>query len=306
MSDFHALQTERIVGARPGPHLLIFGGVHGDEFEPMVAIRRLARSVRGADLRGALTLVPVVNEPAFLRGHRLAEDGLDLARTFPGRADGSITEQIAHAATRIIVTADLLIDLHTGGTTMSLWPLAGYSLHPDAGVLEKQRRMARAFNLPFVWGTSPHHEGRSLSVARDANIPAIYTEFHGAATCDPAGVDAYVSGCLNVMAEFEMIDRREFASATKLVVEDPRSGSGHLQINNPAPCRGYFEPAVCLGQSVRTGDLLGTISDPLGKEVTPIPSRQDGVVVLLRTFPRVLEGDCLAVIVEVEQNLAGT
>ena len=32
------LQRRVIVGTTAGPHLLITGGVHGDEFEPMAAI----------------------------------------------------------------------------------------------------------------------------------------------------------------------------------------------------------------------------------------------------------------------------
>ena len=36
-----SLKTVTIQAADVGPHLLITGGVHGDEFEPMAAIRRL-------------------------------------------------------------------------------------------------------------------------------------------------------------------------------------------------------------------------------------------------------------------------
>ena len=35
------LVCHRFSGHDTGPHLLITGGVHGDEFEPIVAIRRL-------------------------------------------------------------------------------------------------------------------------------------------------------------------------------------------------------------------------------------------------------------------------
>ena len=70
------LQTKLITGNKDGSHLLITGGVHGDEFEPMVAVRRLMRAVEPSQLRGKLTLVPVVNEPAFVHGARTAEDGL--------------------------------------------------------------------------------------------------------------------------------------------------------------------------------------------------------------------------------------
>ncbi|HND56377.1 MAG TPA: succinylglutamate desuccinylase/aspartoacylase family protein, partial [Pirellulaceae bacterium] len=69
------LQQHQIVGEAPGPHFLITGGVHGDEFEPMVAARRLIDRIKPSKLRGRVTIVPVVNEPAFRRGQRAAEDG---------------------------------------------------------------------------------------------------------------------------------------------------------------------------------------------------------------------------------------
>ena len=63
-----------------GPHLLITGGVHGDEFEPIAAIRRLIDRFREghasvASFHGRITLIPVVYEAAFLRGLRCADDG---------------------------------------------------------------------------------------------------------------------------------------------------------------------------------------------------------------------------------------
>src|SRR5688500_311573 len=126
------LSQQVITGHNPGPHLLITGGVHGDELEPMAAIRRLMREIRPDELSGHVTLVPVVNEPAFRRGHRTAEDGLDLARTCPGKADGSVTERIAFALSELIRTANYYIDLHTGGTRLTVLPLTGYTLHRSA------------------------------------------------------------------------------------------------------------------------------------------------------------------------------
>jgi predicted deacylase len=291
-----------IAGQRPGPHLLITGGVHGDEFEPMAAIRQLARELRPEELRGLVTLVPVVNEPAFRLGRRCAEDGLDLARTCPGRADGSVTELIAFALSELIRSADLYIDLHTGGTRLMVLPLTGYVLHPYPAVLEQQRRMARAFGLPLIWGTDPNLPGRSLSVARDANIPAIYAEYLGGGRFDSAGVAAYVRGCRNVMAKFGMLEAEGMGhgghSKEPLVVEDNRPGAGHMQVNHPAPCDGFFEPAVELGQRVQAGDVLGTICDPLGKHVETIRSRYTGMVIVLHTFPRVEAGVSVAVVLE--------
>jgi predicted deacylase len=293
------LSQERIAGHESGPHLLITGGVHGDEFEPMAAIRRLRLLLQPEKLRGRVTLVPVVNEPAFRLGRRTAEDGLDLARTCPGRKDGSVTEQIAWSLSGLIRTADFYMDLHTGGTRLSVLPMVGYMLHPDNEVLQSQRRMARAFGLPIIWGTDPNLNGRSLSVARDAGVPAIYAEYHGGGGCDPAGIDAYVAGCLRVLADLGMIESGPPAPvAEPLIVEDRRAGSGHMQVNQPAPHEGFFEPAVKLGGRVQAGDLLGTVSDILGRQTLPIHAAHAGIVLVLHTFARVDTGESVAVVLE--------
>lgn len=292
------IHTKVIQGASDGPHFLITGGVHGDEFEPMSAIRRLIRDIKPDGLRGKLTLVPVVNEAAFLRGTRTAEDELDLARTCPGDPNGSVTERTADALSKLIRTADYYIDLHTGGNIMSVWPMSGYGLVPNKEVLAQQRRMAKAFNLPFIWGTNCELEGRSMSIARDAEVPAIYTEYLGAGRCDPAGVDAYYDGCLNVMGELGMIDREQPPSKVEQTVEDNRPNAGHMQICNPSPATGFFEPEVKLGGRIAKGQPLGTVADVLGENTVSVPSNESGIVLTLRVFSRVYEGDTLAVIVE--------
>jgi predicted deacylase len=297
--------TQKTIAGPPGdggPHLLITAGVHGDEFEPMAAVRRLAQTLDARQLSGRVTLVPIVNEPAFRRGTRTADDGLDLARTCPGRPDGSITERIAHALTGLIQSADYYIDLHTGGVLFEIVPLAGYMLHRDARVLDAQRRMAKAFDLPLVWGTTPALEGRSLSVARDANVPAIYVEHGGGGGgCDPAKVDDLAAGCLNVMSSLGILrEARPAAAASRVqhVVEDDREQSGHLQINHPAPSPGFFEPAVTLGQMIERGQPLGDIVDPLGGATVTVKASHAGIVVVLRSLPSVKTGDSLATVVE--------
>ncbi|GIT29851.1 MAG: hypothetical protein Ct9H300mP1_18970 [Planctomycetaceae bacterium] len=120
MTETIELQRIEITGTSDGPHLLITGGVHGDEFESMASIRRLAGAVNAEDLSGTLTLVPVVNEAAFLNGNRTAEDGLDLARVCPGDPEGSVTLRTAVSLSALIASADYYIDLHSGGIGWSL------------------------------------------------------------------------------------------------------------------------------------------------------------------------------------------
>ncbi len=297
------LKKREYCGDPAGPHLLITGGVHGDEFEPFAAIRRLiaffGESPSAVEsLKGRVTLIPIVNEAAFLRGHRMADDNLDLARVCPGRPDGSVTEKTAYALSEAIRSADFYIDLHTGGTEFSVLPLAGYCLHSDQVILGQQREMAKAFNLPNVWGTSAELDGRSLSVARDAKVPAIYCEYLGAASCSAAGVEAYFDGCLNVMSELGLLDRGRPASRVERVIEDLRPASGHMQVCNPAPIDGFFEPAICLGDVIEAGEPIGDVVSTLGDDKRTMTAAQSGVVFVLRTFPRVRAGEMVAVIAE--------
>ena len=297
-------------GPATGPHLLITAGVHGDEFEPIAAVRQLIQAFDNPaaanrlfnGLRGTLTLVPCVNRPAFVRGTRCADDGLDLARTCPGRVGGSVTEGIAAELSDLIRAADYYIDLHTGGTEFTIFPLAGYMLHPDAAVLAAQRRMAQAFNLPVVWGTTPHLEGRSLSVARDVGVPAIYTEFGGSATCSIQGIQACIDGCLNVMVELNMIDRSQPERQVTWTVEDSAPQSGHLQICHPSPITGFFQPVVQLGQSINRGQPIGHVwpIEAPSEVAHEIPSEHTGIVLMLRTFPRVRQCQSVGVVLPCE------
>ncbi len=294
------VRSTTIQGQSDGPHLLITAGIHGDEFEGIFAVYQLLRQIDAANLCGQLTLVPVANQSAVDTHSRCGEDGRDLARTFPGNPDGSPTEQLAATLDKLISAADLYIDLHTGGRTMDVYPLCGYGLVEDPTILETQRQMAKAMALPLVWGTSADLDGRSMSAARDAGVPAVYAEYRGRGTCDPGGITAYVQGCLAVMAEFKMLENatNPLPSPGQIVAEDPRPNSGHMQVCNPSPMAGLFEPSVRLGQSIEAGASLGLVIDPLTGKEHEIVAKQSGPIIVLRSYPQVDEGDALAVILD--------
>lgn len=286
-------ETVVFEGESDGLHLLITAGVHGDEYEGIEAIRKLITEMNPSHLAGKLTLIPVVNVSAHAMDARCGEDGLDLARTCPGRTDGTLTERVAAELTAQIEKADLYIDLHTGGKVMQIDPLVGYMLRSRTGVLDKQRRMARAFNLPIIWGTSGDQDGRSLSSARDAGVPAVYAEYLGGKNCSEKGVEDYYSGCLNVMAEFEMLPGKTSVNVEpEVFIEDNRPSSGHLQIHHPSPEDGIFHATVELGGEVNAGDEFGRVGDEI------VLAEHTGRVLVLRVEPKVKKDQCLGVILE--------
>ncbi|MCL6501518.1 MAG: succinylglutamate desuccinylase/aspartoacylase family protein [Pirellulales bacterium] len=295
-AEFESCTLEASTG---GPHLLITAGVHGDEFAPMQAVRRLATLLGDRLRRGRITLVPLVNAAAFRRGSRCADDGLDLARTLPGNAAGSYTQRLAWALDRLIRQADYYIDLHTGGTAFRLAFLAGYILHADRRVLAEQRAMARAFGAPLVWGTSPEWEGRTLSTARDACIPAIYVEHGGGSSYEPQAVQDLVQGCVNVAAYLGLLAGGQTPTVSEYLVEDYRPGSGHLQAQHPAPADGFFEPVVEVMQPVAAGQPLGYITDALGTRCVQVQAEAAGRVLFVRVHPPVRQGESVGGILPV-------
>lgn len=290
---FKTIRHKSFNGVKDGPRLLVLAGVHGDEYEPMAAAMELMNIGPEVLKNGTLTIVPVVNYAAFKRAARTAEDGLDLARTCPGRKDGTATELMAAEVSELISDSDYLIDLHTGGGMYELAPLCGYVLHERSEVLDKQRQMAHAFNLETIWGTSSKLNGRTLSVARDHNVPAIYTEYGGGGRFRKFVVKEYVQGCLNVINSLGMSDGLVADGKCLYEVEDHREESGHLQVMLPAAAEGLFEPRVRLGEFVRNEQVIGMISNPFDQKVTPVYADQDGMVFLLRAVPSVSAGDTL-------------
>jgi len=199
------LKPVTIYGKLEGPTVLITAGVHGDEYEPMLAANKLIELLNAQLLSGRVQIVPIVNTSAAARDHRLGADDLDLARICPGNSEGTASEVSAAQVSALIRQADYFIDLHTGGKAFNIYPLAGYMLHPSDQVLEQQQQMAIAFNLPVVWGTDCAPNGRTLSVARDAGVPSIYVEYGGGSFVRNEVVEAYVEGCLNVLQSLNML-----------------------------------------------------------------------------------------------------
>jgi len=294
-------QTYELQGEHPGPSLLITAGVHGDEWEPMLAVRALFDKLQPDSMRGRLMMIPIVNQPAYAAGARAASDGLDLARICPGRADGSVTERIAHELSTLIRQCDYYLDLHTGGVNLEIWPMVGYLLHEDAEILKQQRELARGANLPVVWGSDANLQGRTLSVARDAGVPAIYVEYLGSGVFLSAAVTELIRVCENVMRTVGMLDGAAPPNRTRWFCEDPTPGSGHLQVGqHPAPEAGLFVAAVAAGERIKQGATLGNLEGDDGHSYI-IQAEISGHVMAMRVFPRVSLGDSLAAIVALEE-----
>ena len=284
-----------------GPTVLVTAGVHGDEYEPMIAAFELMGKAGAQVKKGKLVIVPVTNTSAYNGCSRYGSDGLDLARICPGKQDGTESERAAFDVSNLIRQADYYIDLHTGGKVLNIYPLSGYMLHSSEEVLQKQQWMAQAFGLPVVWGTDAALNGRTLSVARDAGIPAIYVEYGGGEPFDQTIVESYVAGCLNILAGLKVIAADYRQHGPLYWVEDYTPGKGHLQSKMPSPADGIFIPAVKPGDTVVKGDAWGWVIDLKDKQELAVPADEEGMVLFLRSTSFVQKNDSLGGVLPVTQ-----
>lgn len=281
-----------VSGASDGPTLLVLAGVHGDEYEGIVAIPRLFQRIQPADLRGKLLMIPVCNVPAYESARRGSPvDGLNLARVFPGQRDGSITQQIAYwICEKLLRQADFMIDLHTGGIAYELPLLVGY-VHDAGAYGQASLGAARAFGAPVLWGHPlPLPPGRSLSAAYDHGVPCVYTEAPGGSGIDLHIADSFLTGVVNVMKRLGMLE----GAQSRQPLTHHLLGHGDLDSVIETPVAGLFQREASLLDEVEAGQRLGTIQDESGGILTEIVAEQAGILIMLRGLPRVEAGDGIA------------
>lgn len=293
MVDEDLPQVDTFVGERPGPTLALLGGIHGDELEGPLAIRRLIDGLSGQEFCGEIRWAAPAHPPAWrVQSRESPIDGQNLARVFPGAKDGTTTERIAALLTRdLIGGADLLIDLHSAGENFDMPLLAGY-VADDSNLAVQAGAAAHSFNAPITWKHPYSGEGRSLSAATMLGVPSLYVEGRGGGQIRKSDLDRYVSGLYAVLEHLEMIPHRDRTpEPTRVVHGDGNTDGGITCVHS-----GYSVTAVEVGDSVREGELLAEIWSESGKLLSEVRAPRDGVVMLLRRRSRVTAGEGVAIV----------
>src|SRR5580704_12721671 len=167
VADFAGLDVPviEVSGDAPGPRLSVISGVHGCEYASMAGVRRWVSGLAedpGRLLRGSVTVVPVVNVPAFWARTPFVvpQDGKNLNRCFPGSPDGTLAERLAFAVFGQVITgSDAVVDVHAGDLVEALEPFVMY----DGGPAEDfARGLAAAYGIRYVVRQGPGPDGRRI------------------------------------------------------------------------------------------------------------------------------------------------
>ncbi|CAH2406757.1 succinylglutamate desuccinylase/aspartoacylase family protein [Mesorhizobium ventifaucium] len=269
-----------------GPRLLVTGGNHGNELEGPLVARRLIEWLPEEQTCGRIIVVPVLNPLAVEAWSRNTPlDGLNLNRVFPGRADGSVTERIADAVSRVLLpTADTVFDLHSFGPTWHFPPAA--TTHPiaDPDLMARTVRMAEAFNLPLtlVWEYNDT-AGMFDILAQNQGKVFVCTEF-GGGTVGADNLAIYEAGVRNALIALGLVEGK----ADYPTFRQQKSGQTletHPCDDLRSPARGIFEPRCSVLDEVKQGDLIGILHpmDSISTESMDIRAPGTSFVLAIRS-----------------------
>jgi predicted deacylase len=271
-----------IQGRGDGPRLTVVAGVHGTEYTSIAALREFVRDLDPDEVYGRLTVVPVVNVPAFWARSPFVVpvDGENLNRHFPGDAGGGFTDVLAHHVfTSFVLGADYLVDLHAGDLPEALEPFT---------IFEESPVEAASLDLALAYGaghmvrqaaTARTVAGSTCAAAADAGIPAIVAESGQNGLVDRAAVDQHLRGLTNIARSVGVL-----AGDPSPMPEPHRHEGWHWLRTDRA---GWWQPSVATGEAVRAGAVLGTMSDVWGEVFAEVTAPEAGTPLFLTTSPAV-------------------
>ncbi|HSG58042.1 MAG TPA: succinylglutamate desuccinylase/aspartoacylase family protein [Woeseiaceae bacterium] len=253
-------------GALPGPTLCLTAAVHGDELNGIEMVRRVLHNLDARRLAGSVIGIPIVNVQGFRRGSRYLPDRRDLNRYFPGNPNGSAAARIAHSFfINVIAHCDALVDVHTGSFERANLPQIRADLrNPDVMTL------TQGFGSMVILHSTPA-VGTLRHAATQAGIPAVVLEAGGPSQLELSEVKLGVKGIETLIHTLGMVKRGRLWGEPEPVYYR----SSWVRADNG----GILLSDVSLGSTVREGDILGTITDPMSNARSELRSPYSGRII---------------------------
>jgi predicted deacylase len=282
-------------GLKPGPTLWIQCCVHGPEIGGPISVARFLREIDLSTMSGTIVGLMVANPLGFRQYNRLTpQDGANINRVFPGKTDGSISEQMAHRLLQLALEhGDMLLDLHSGGDLTITAHYVIYAKMDNAGSREAQR-LAGCVGSRYQWGSDePWMKGSALTnFTLMGNKPALIVETGGGARVteqDFANYRASLQGLTRAMG---------MLSGDLPTVTDPRPGGNAVHLK--AQVGGFWHPKVEPGEDMVRGQVMGTIINIFGEKVAEVtcPFEHAWVGSIRRPFMPIYSGDQMMEVVE--------
>ena len=270
-------------GVEKGPVLFATSGSHPDELEGVAAIMDVANSLDPRNLRGTFIGLPVANIAGYL--HHISvdvsgirenpDDWKNLSRTFPGKRDGTVSEQLAYTISeKLVPLADVVVDMHAGGQRGTSIQMAGFIASDDREYLMKTLELAELFPMETIWRSSPW--GKLALVAQEKKVPFVPTEVTGQGRCEDRDVGPLVIGIGNIMKHLGMLEGKPQGIPRERKYIDTET---YLY----AKVGGLLRPKVNTGDLAKEGQTIGLLYDVHGRITEEMKAPFDCIVTGIRT-----------------------
>ncbi len=268
-----------IHGQKPGPCLLIFSTIDGNEMNGLEIVNRLIKSFEGKDISGTIVAVPVMNIYGLTHYPEMLPSGDNLSDCFPGQPEGNFGERVAYIFTQeLIKMADFCIELDTGALNHNILPQVYCNFDN-----QKTKQLAKAFQAPVI--TNVKLEGNNFrQTTENLNIPLIVYQAGEAMRFDEDSISLGVNGIINIMRCIDLLPNEDpIYDIEPVFSQDEDWIVAHKG--------GILHTFVELGQTIKKGDKLGTISDPFSSDIAEnVRATGDGLIVGINTTPLIHEG----------------
>jgi uncharacterized protein len=286
-------------GAADGPRLYLGAAIHGDEVTGIAMLSQLCAQVQPARLAGSILCVLVQNPLAFQVEHRipvglylkspLDQMPIDPWTSFPGNAEGNLTERLAATLFSLITTCQYAIDIHTPTRGGRYVPIAILP-HPSLGEpFRRAQDLALAFGSGYLMKTQTGMyvaDGILCVEATRAGVPAFTFEIGEGGRLEADLVPVGVRCLSNALRFLGMLPG---------ALEPPPETVMMTQFVGLRASRGgLLHTAASLGVRVRRGDVLARLYSVYGDERETIRAPLDGTFVRMTTFPSVATGERVA------------
>ena len=293
------IRKNRLTGGREKEtkRISIVTGVHGDELEGQYVCFEVSRRIQEHPeyLAGIVDIYPAVNPlgiDSITRG--IPAFDLDMNRVFPGNRNGSMTEYVAARLMEDLSGSDLCIDIHASNIFLTETPQVRINeLHRDRLV-----PMAEGLNVDLIWihGNSTVLESTLAYSLNSTGTPTLVVEMGVGMRITKAYCDQLTDGIFYVMKNMGMWSGPAKEVRKPLIA----AGADPVSFLN-APVSGVFLSQAKHGDSLRKGDPVGLIIDPLEGTIRErLKAPADGILFTIREYPVVNEGSLIARILKRE------
>jgi uncharacterized protein len=281
-----------------GPTLYVQAAQHGREINGTETLRRFHDRLPLESLSGTIVAVPVADPLTFDHVSYTTPEVLDsvnpnMNRVWPGDADGSLHQRMAARLWEYVSEADALVDLHTGSPDML--PHVVF-LEGD----EDSRALAEAFGTELLLSEEAAEDadeewhrrdfaGKLRVAAANEGIPSITPELAYNKQILEEPVETGVDGLLDACRHLGLLSGASPDHEQTLA----RNHLGQVNADESGLFRA--EPALEVGQPIKSGTPLGTVYHPTTYEALhEAVADRDGILYTITQEATVTAGEKLA------------